>query len=140
VSVNSGADWISVKAPVTNWVSVASSADGNKLVAAVRGGGIYTMQTEPTPILEVIPSTVTTLISWIIPSQSLVLQQTPNIATAIWTDVPITPALNLTNLHNEVTVTASHGNMFYRLVSQLPSPKTRLIKVQKLGRNQKARN
>jgi len=38
----SAQEWTATGAPVTNWSSVASSADGSKLVAAVRGGLIYT--------------------------------------------------------------------------------------------------
>ena len=38
----SAQEWTATSAPVTNWSSVASSADGSKLVAAVNGGLIYT--------------------------------------------------------------------------------------------------
>jgi hypothetical protein len=41
-SADSGATWTLTSAPFTNWQSVASSADGTKLVAAVKGGQIYT--------------------------------------------------------------------------------------------------
>ena len=33
--------WTQTSAPITNWTSVASSADGTKLVALVYGGPIY---------------------------------------------------------------------------------------------------
>lgn len=33
--------WTQTSAPNTNWVSIASSADGQKLVAAVQNGGLY---------------------------------------------------------------------------------------------------
>jgi photosystem II stability/assembly factor-like uncharacterized protein len=33
--------WMQTSAPVTNWASVATSADGNNVVAVVNGGGIY---------------------------------------------------------------------------------------------------
>src|SRR6185436_19566934 len=33
--------WTQTGAPITNWSSVASSADGSKLVAGIEGGGIY---------------------------------------------------------------------------------------------------
>jgi hypothetical protein len=39
---SSAQEWTATSAPVTNWSSVASSADGSKLVAAVNGGLIYT--------------------------------------------------------------------------------------------------
>lgn len=34
--------WIQTSAPITNWASVASSANGSKLVAAAKDGPIYT--------------------------------------------------------------------------------------------------
>jgi hypothetical protein len=42
VSTDYGADWNLTLAPITNWTSVASSADGTNLVASeAAGGGIY---------------------------------------------------------------------------------------------------
>jgi len=38
----SAQEWTATSAPVTNWSTIASSADGSNLVAAVRGGLIYT--------------------------------------------------------------------------------------------------
>jgi len=34
--------WEQTSAPITNWTSIACSADGGRLVAVVEGGGIYT--------------------------------------------------------------------------------------------------
>ena len=42
ISTNSGATWVSNNVPNNTWQSVASSADGTKLVAIPQGGGIYT--------------------------------------------------------------------------------------------------
>jgi len=39
---NAGATWVTNGAPSKDWVSVASSADGNKLVAVANSGTIYT--------------------------------------------------------------------------------------------------
>jgi len=51
ISTNSGASWMDTSAPNQDFRSVACSPDGNKLVAAVNGGGIYTWKyyalTEP---------------------------------------------------------------------------------------------
>lgn len=41
-STNSGAMWAATRAPTDAWTSVASSADGSKLVAVTVNGGIYT--------------------------------------------------------------------------------------------------
>src|SRR3989442_1029319 len=34
--------WMQTSAPITNWTSIASSADGSKLVAVANPGPIYT--------------------------------------------------------------------------------------------------
>src|SRR5262249_40210200 len=102
-------------APLTNWVSVASSADGNKFAAVVDGGGIYTWQTTPSPKLNITPVAGGLRISWIVPSMPFLLQEGADLYTLNWTAVPMTPILNLTNLHNEVTVPLSGTNRFYRL-------------------------
>jgi len=41
-SADLGMTWTSNNAPVTTWQCAAASADGNKLVAVINGGGIYT--------------------------------------------------------------------------------------------------
>lgn len=99
------------------WCSVASSADGCKLVAAVSDGGIYTWQTTPTPVLNITPAGSGLLISWIVPSMPFALQETADLNAPDWTAVPMAPILNLTNLHHEVTVPLTNGNRFYRLQS-----------------------
>jgi len=116
-SSNSGVNWLPTSAPGAVWASVALSADGNKVAASTRGGGIYTWQTTPTPVLNITPSGSGLLISWIVPSMPFVLQENFDLATPDWTDVPTTPALNFTNLHHEVTVPLSTTNRFYRLRS-----------------------
>jgi hypothetical protein len=54
---------------------------------------------------------------WIVPSMPFVLQENADLNTPNWTVVPMTPILNLTNLHHEVTVPLSGTNRFYRLQS-----------------------
>lgn len=41
-SLDSGATWTQTVAPTNHWASIASSADGTKLVAASPGAGIFT--------------------------------------------------------------------------------------------------
>jgi len=117
-SGNSGASWESNNVPGLNWNSVGSSADGHKLVAVSYGAGIYTLQTTPTPDLHISRSVDGMQVSWIVPSQAFVLQQSPDLVAPIWTEVKTAPALNLTNLRNEVTVTAPNDRMFYRLATR----------------------
>ena len=124
ISTNSGATWTPTGAPSANWASVASSADGCRLVAVIKTdeygnpGRIYTWQTTPAPALKISSSGSNFLISWIIPSVNFVLQQNPDLAATNWTDVAIIPTLNLTNLEYQVTIPTPAGTMFYRLESQ----------------------
>ncbi len=120
VSLNSGASWVPASVRLTappnlSWSSVTSSADGCKLVAVTLGGGIYTSQSKPTPLLSLAPSGGISLISWTIPSMDCVLQQNSDLTTTNWTDVATPPVFNLTNLLGQVLVSPAKGNVFYRL-------------------------
>jgi hypothetical protein len=77
--------WTSNSVPVQYWASVASSADGGKLVAVARGGGIWTSQTTPSPQLNLSPLDGNFLLSWIIPSTNFVLEQSSDLIS--WGDV-----------------------------------------------------
>jgi hypothetical protein len=112
ISTDAGATWTQTTGI---GYAVASSADGNKLVAVVSGGGIYTSQTTPTPLLNITPSSGNALLSRTIPSMDFTLQQNSDLTTTNWTDVPTPPVLNLTNLQNQVLVSLPSGNTFYRL-------------------------
>ena len=60
-SPDSAESWAETSAPATSsWFSVASSADGNRLVAVSYGGGIYTAQfpTASQPTFQVLPACV----------------------------------------------------------------------------------
>ena len=120
ISDNACTNWSQTDAPLTNWMSVASSADGCRLTAVVGqasldGGGIYTWRSTPTPKLNITPSGSGLLLSWIVPSMPFVLQENADLRTADWMDVPTQPTLNLSNLHYEVSVPLSETNRFYRL-------------------------
>jgi hypothetical protein len=117
-STNGGATWNLTDAPTNTWVSVASSADGHKFVAVALGGGIYTLQSPPTPVLNVTSAGNDSLLSWIIPSLTFRLQQTSDLAGNKWTDVTAGPDINPTNLQYQLTIpTASNPHTFYKLVS-----------------------
>ncbi|HLH52944.1 MAG TPA: hypothetical protein VKY92_04940 [Verrucomicrobiae bacterium] len=98
-----------------NWASVASSADGAKLVAVANGGGIYTWQTAPKPVLNLTATGDGLLGSWVIPSMNFRLQKNSDLATTNWTDVAIVPVLNFTNLQNQVNLPVAGDTWFYRL-------------------------
>ena len=118
-STNSGANWISNSAPNLNWNSVCSSADGSRLFAMVNGGGIYTWQATPRPVLSVESSPNGILVSWLVPSMAFALQGSSDLSAGNWVEITDPkPTLNYTNLHYEVALRAAPGNRFYRLVSK----------------------
>ena len=109
--------------PLDYWISVASSADGGKLVAvAENDGGIYTAQsTSPstsTPQLNLTPSGSNLAFSWLVPSMNFVLQQNLDLTTTNWVTLTNTPTLNCTNLQDELTLSPTNGSGFFRLMSQ----------------------
>jgi hypothetical protein len=121
-SLNSGMSWTSNSVPSGFWASVASSADGNKVVAATKppgvmgaANGIYTSYSTPVPSLSITPSDSNVLLSWILPSTNFVLQQNFDLTTKNWMDVTNPPVRNLTNLQNQVTLPPSGNSSFYRL-------------------------
>jgi hypothetical protein len=115
-STDSGATWTSNTVPNQEWTSAACSADGGKFVA-VSGrfisGLIYTLQTTPSPQLNLTPINGSFKLSWLIPSTNFVMQQSSNLAS--WSNVTNTPVLNLTNLQNEVILSPTSSSGFYRL-------------------------
>jgi hypothetical protein len=94
-------------------ISVASSADGSKLIAVDYGSGIWISQTTPAPQLNIAPSNTNLDFSWTVPSTNFVLQQSSDLGS--WTDVTNPPVLNLTNLQNEVILSPTGSSVFYRL-------------------------
>ncbi len=115
-STNSGATWVSNSVPAQYWTSVASSADGNKLVAVVTGGGIWTSQSTPELQLNIKPASNNLALFWIVPSTNFVMQQSSDLSS--WMDMSNPPVLNLTNLQDEVVLSPPGGNTFYRLKTQ----------------------
>jgi hypothetical protein len=125
--MDSGLTWTQANPPgEDSWLTVASSADGSKLVAVAasdiygaNGGHIYTLQfplpPPPSPRLSISPLSGNLGLYWLVPSTWFVLQQNPDLSTTNWTDLPTPPALNFTNLHYEVKVSPSPGSRFYRL-------------------------
>src|SRR6185503_7669088 len=55
-STDSGVTWVSNNVVPADWSAIASSADGSKLVGAVRGGGIWTWQSIPKLVMQTIAS------------------------------------------------------------------------------------
>ena len=72
-STNSGATWTKTIGPSNFWYAAAASADVNKLVVAVRGGGIYISQTTPSPQLNLASANGKLAFHWPVPSANFLL-------------------------------------------------------------------
>jgi hypothetical protein len=123
-STNSGVTWVQTSLPTSGaTVAVASSADGSKLVATANAAGfftpgpIFTWQLVPT--LNITVAGTNAVLSWpdLSSTAGYVLQQNSDLTTTNWIDVTDTPTLNLTNLQNQVLLSPTNGNSFYRLRS-----------------------
>ena len=128
ISTDFGATWSSFDPPAFSpgygWRSATISADGSNIVAL--GDGIIGMlrapapppPPPPSPRLAIAPSNANQVLSWLVPSSSFVLQQSSDLTSTNWVDVTNQPALNLTNLHSELTLRPPNGVAFYRLRRQ----------------------
>jgi hypothetical protein len=116
-SADSGNSWSSNNLPIAGSgpAFVAASVDGATLIAAVNNGGIWVSQITAPPLLNITAAGSNVILSWLVPSTDFTLQQNAALNTTNWTDVPIAPTLNLTNLHQEVLVGPDSGSRFYRL-------------------------
>lgn len=122
MTTNRGINWVSnrITSSSPTQISAAAAADANRLFVAISSyssseNGIYAWHAAPLPTLNITPTGDSLRISWVVPSMPFVLQETTDLNTPDWTAVPMTPILNLTNLHHEVTVPLSGTNRFYRL-------------------------
>jgi hypothetical protein len=121
-STDFGVTWTSNRVSSEGWTSLASSADGNQLLAVAEpgggaiSGGVWISQTTPSPQLNMSLSNGILNFSWIVPSTNMVMQESPDLNT--WVEVTNPPCLNLTNLQEELTLPPIAGNGFFRLISQ----------------------
>jgi hypothetical protein len=118
LSSDSGLTWTSANVPSNLWCSAASSADGNTLAGAVRGGGIWIGRSTPTPQLNVNSAGSNFMLSWIVPSTNFVLQQSMDLTANDWVTLTDSPSLNLTNLQEQLTLAPTNTTGFFRLISQ----------------------
>lgn len=110
-SADSGATWSPANAPIASWGAIASSVDGNKLIAAggYPSGPIYTWQI---PTLYASLSGNQLYLSWFTNTVGFTLQQSTDLTSTNWVD--ITNNITITNWFNQVVVSPS-GSSFYRL-------------------------
>ena len=116
-STNHGVSWVSNNAPLLSWDAVACSADGSKMVAAPENGQIYVSNSKPSPQLNIAsPSNGNFNFSWLMPSTNLALQESSDLMS--WATVTNAPSLNYTNLQEQLTLSPTNSDGFFRLVSQ----------------------
>lgn len=120
-SIDGGVTWAQT-GPYVNWSSVAISADGYQVVAAAGvapltfvGGGIYISKSVPNPMLSIAPENSRLLLSWPVPSVNFVVQQSSDFGSTNWTDIPVQPALVLTNLSYQASLAPTGSPSFFRL-------------------------
>lgn len=93
---------------------VAMSADGNLLVAAgVKVGAIWILRTTPAPAMNITPTNGNLRLSWIVPSTNFIAQCSPDLSN--WQDMTDTPVLNLSNLQEQILLSPTDSNVFFRL-------------------------
>jgi photosystem II stability/assembly factor-like uncharacterized protein len=113
-STDFGATWTTNN--VSGISAAACSADGNKIIGAVRyNGGIYVSATSPSPRLNLSVKNGASFLSWVIPSAPFALQESGSLEVPNWTTVTNSQSLNLSTLQEEVSVPMTGGTHFYRL-------------------------
>ncbi len=115
-SMDSGISFITNDLPVVDWSDFATSADGNKWVAVADIGGIWLSQKPPSPQLQLSVNGTNLLCSWLVPSTHFILEQSYDLTN--WTPLTNSPALNFSNLQNQISLPISGSGSFSRLVSQ----------------------
>jgi hypothetical protein len=126
ISRDSGASWSATTAPPEfGWGTLTSSAAGSNIVALSTLGIADLLQwplppppPPPSPLLSNAQSGANPFLSWLVPSTGFLLQQSADLSSGSWVNVTNQPTFNFTNLHNEVTLSFSPGNAFYRLKRQ----------------------
>lgn len=119
-STNSGAAWTTNIILTTGTtteiaVPVAMSADGSQLIFAGTPGPVFTLQTVPNPQLNITLLGNNPALSWIVPSTNFVVQQSQDLST--WSSLTNAPALNLTTLQDQILLSPTNSNEFYRLAT-----------------------
>jgi hypothetical protein len=117
ISTDSGTTWMTNDVPQGALVGLASSADGGKLVGVVQRGHIYTWQTTVAPTLNIDPAGPNVLLSWVVPSTPFHLQKNLNASTANWSNEAAVFSVNDANLQNQVLLSPTNSNAFYRLAA-----------------------
>ncbi len=120
LSTDSGKTWTNSGAPGFQFFSVASSSAGTKLAASY-DLGVYTYgyRTPPSPPLRAIFSNGYPVLSWNTTNGgNFVLQETTNLPSANWSNVPWPVSFTTNGSIYQVTDLPTGGQKFYRLVAE----------------------
>ena len=117
-STDFGLSWSPANVPYQYWVSTASSADGGMLAALASLNRIYTLSSPPAPWLTSAAAGGNLVLSWTVPSTSLVLRQNADLMTANWYDSPYPGTLVVSSLQYQVVVPMTNPANFFRLESR----------------------
>lgn len=113
-STDSGATWTNF-GPVAKYRGCTLSADGNVLAGQRNDTNIWIARYTPMPRLAIAPRNTNVQLSWTVPSAPFVLQGNTDITTTNWVTLTNLPSLNLSNLHNQVSLPQIGNQGFYRL-------------------------
>jgi hypothetical protein len=97
--------------PVSNWYAVGSAPDGSKLV-------MTSDSSQPAPVLSITLSGNVVIVSWPSSFTGFILQQNGDLTATNWVDV--TNAASVVGEQNQVIMSPTNSNNFYRLKSQSP--------------------
>ncbi len=122
-STNSGGTWSTNNAPRLHWNTVCLTADGSKAFAAPDplAGPTATYRSiaaPPEPGITASLPAGNLVLAWPVPSTNFALQSCPDLRLANWQGLANMPALNCSNLQNEVTLSPTNSAEFFRLVAQ----------------------
>jgi photosystem II stability/assembly factor-like uncharacterized protein len=112
-STNAGMTWSTNAAPFSATL-LASSADGNRLIAVPDFEPVYTSYSPPSPILNITSGNGLNL-TWLVPSTNFVLQQNFDLTTTNWMSLTNSPTLIFSNLENQVILSPTATSSYYRL-------------------------
>lgn len=113
-STNLGASWISNSVPLDSWTQGLSTADGNRLVLFKSQSMWVSTNTTP-PSLNICPSGKDVLVSWLVPSVSLQVEQAQGGITEGWSPVTNTSIFIYSNLSYQITLSPTQASAFFRL-------------------------
>jgi hypothetical protein len=116
-SVDAGVTW-TTNFSTAQWVGGVVSADGCEMAAVGSGQGTWIGRVTPSPQLNIQPQNFAFTISWLLASTNFVLQQSADLSSSTWTSVSPNPTLNFSNLNQQVSVSVTGSNAFFRLIAQ----------------------